>query len=47
MIISNMQAKGLFQATAERFGRGRATRVVATRFNVSLAEVRRAAYYWA
>lgn len=44
--VSNMQAKCYFQAMRERFNKARAVRVTAKRFEVSQAEVLRAAYYW-
>lgn len=39
-------AKALFNVKVAQFNKARATRIVAARFNVSQAEVLRAAYYW-
>lgn len=44
--VSNMEAKGYFQVMRERFNKARAVRMTAKRFEVSQAEVLRAAYYW-
>jgi len=42
----NTQARDLFQVKRAQFNKQRAIRIVAQRFNVSQAEVARAAVWW-
>ena len=45
-LLTNEPAKALFNVRKVQFNKARAVREVAKRFNVTQADVLRAAYYW-